>query len=662
VRTLNCLLVLVAVAAFGSPLDAKTKFKIPVGPTVISAEEQAIVADPDAGIEHAVILVDETVWDGEEVKRTRVVRHRRVKILSNEGRELADVEIDLPIKGTRLTEWWGRTLHPDGSVTELEKSELDRQEIVDSRDEDYDVIKAALPGVEPGCVIDYGYVIDYPQFLPPPSIINIQGRWPVREFSYRWNPTEYVPATYLLTQAGGLEIQARRARMSVIVTGKNIPPIVEESYMPPRSEVAATLHLYYLWDNETGIRSYWELNAKRVEKVARRFCKSKATLDAAIAEMELPANATVEQRVRFAYDWLTENIENQGLLTFELAEIAADEEGDEESRRTAKDLLAERSAFHWEFDLFFVGLARQLGAEAYLLLAVDRTEHLWNPEVLSPDQFDSMLVMIKVPRGTDEATTFVVDPGSGLPFGVVPWWLQGAHGFVAKGESASRVLVPTSPPDANRSITTAGLQFDEDNIAVNVNWSRDYTGQRALGLKRRLRFMSPEEREEELFDLCGESADFEVDRAEARGIEEPWTNLVLDCGGLTYTTLDEDTELYSMHFDGPWVKSPPELTLADRVHPVIINYREQDKAVFDLDAPIGFIPEQAPEKVSLRNLFGQYDLVVSREDGGYHVERRLVLTAMVITVEQYPEFLDFLKEVRRLDDTALVFRRDDSEQ
>src|SRR5262245_33385693 len=70
-----------------------TELSVGPGPAVISAEERALQPDPARGAEHAVILLEETDHEEDALRPSRTSYHLRAKILSAEGRSLADVEI-----------------------------------------------------------------------------------------------------------------------------------------------------------------------------------------------------------------------------------------------------------------------------------------------------------------------------------------------------------------------------------------------------------------------------------------------------------------------------------------------------------------------------------------------------------------------------------------
>src|SRR5436309_7101145 len=136
-----------------------TAIEIVPGAKTMSAEEKAMAADPAKGSQHGIILVDESVRDESPGTETNLFRHVRAKIFSNEGRRLGDIEIEHDKETGLLKKWWGYTLLPDGTVLESKQSDLKEQEMAKSRGGRYAVLKTSLPGITPGCGIDYGYVV-----------------------------------------------------------------------------------------------------------------------------------------------------------------------------------------------------------------------------------------------------------------------------------------------------------------------------------------------------------------------------------------------------------------------------------------------------------------------------------------------------------------------
>src|SRR5262245_13674834 len=121
-RWTGCLLLLLGLAANA---EARQKSDVVPGPIAMTPEEAALQADPGTTPPHAIVLVEEAdiyEWQGTE----REMRyHLRAKILTNEGRGLADIEVPY-VEGTgKIREWWARTLLPGGGVLELPLEKLE---------------------------------------------------------------------------------------------------------------------------------------------------------------------------------------------------------------------------------------------------------------------------------------------------------------------------------------------------------------------------------------------------------------------------------------------------------------------------------------------------------------------------------------------------------
>ena len=101
-------------------------------------------------------------------------------------------------------------------------------------------------------------------------------------------------------------------------------------------------------------------------------------------------------RLKVAYDWASANIRNTTLQMAEEAEaVSTDEKEKPEQWKTAQDILTAREGRGRDLDFLFFGLARALGAEAYPVLATDRTDHYFSPDYLSIEQFDWTLIAVK---------------------------------------------------------------------------------------------------------------------------------------------------------------------------------------------------------------------------------------------------------------------------
>ncbi|MFQ5700269.1 MAG: DUF3857 domain-containing protein [Acidobacteriota bacterium] len=650
---------------FASRSVKKAALDIQPGPTVMSPEELAITDDASAGMQHGVILVEETVRDdsGSEV---RLAHHTRAKILSNEARGLADITIPFNSASGSLKKWWGRTIHPDGSVLELGKDELREQTLVKIRGTRVRVLKAALPGVEPGCVIDYGYVLRGGPFFST-SRIHLQRQWPVREFRYQWFPYLSYPSQYFVRRRPNMDFNIMRGKGAVMFEGKNLPLYVDEPWAPPDDVVRAGATLFYEYSRTSeDPNTFWDDVARGETEGLRAFLKKDKPLEKTLASMQLPPGAPLEEKLQAVYAWLDANIKNRSLLTAEEREKIEEKRESKKWRarayaarekNTAADVLARAEGYASQIRSLFVGFARALGAHADLVMACDRDYRFWEKKLLTADQLDYRLVAVRAPGAPDEEATLVA-PGSGLPYGMIPWWLTPTRALRVTSSGAREMWLPHSAARQNVFETRATIAFAEDNSTARVDWTAKGAGERHYLDRLILRLSKPEKREDDLERQCGAGGDLEVLEAKAPDLADYTAPYRLACQGeLVDLDIDESEDEFLFEFRGPWIPSLPEFSSPTRVHPVFFRYPFIDLTTVEVASPAGFTPRQPPPLVRFQTPFGTYGRKITKTAGGYRVERAVALLALTVKAEDYKALRAFLERIRVADHAMLEFGR-----
>jgi len=646
----------VAACLWFHPASAKgkTELRVGPGPTVMSPEEKAIQADPAAGIEHAVILLEETERDEDLGTQMETAFHLRAKILSNEGRDLANVEIPFDRRGTKLRQWWGRTIQPDGTVLELPESRLERQSMVRSGGSEMQALKAALPGVVPGSVIDYGYVLREEGYVPYERI-PLQRKWPIRELHFRWKPYSSMAGAYRLVQTETLDVDGDIAKGAILVNGRNLPPVTEEPLMPPWHEVQAALVVYYV-PRGTSFDDYWEDMGKSMSLVLKPLMGKKRSLGQALAAMNLDPQGNLDEQLRAAYAWIDANIARTGLRTFE--ELQAASRDQPEKGDPVANLLSTREGSAFQIQLFYIGVARALGADAHLVFVPDRTVNIWDQDTKTLSQFDSTLVVVRSKGAADEEV-IVIDPGSGLRYGEVPWRFSGVYGMMITKSGARPIEVPGSAAKDNVAECVVEVSFVDDNEAIVSSWIEKDRGQVGLDERRYLRQLSPRERAERIDQLCGVGPETDITNAGVVGLEDLGRGFELHCENEFYDpSIHDRIGHYMMGWSGPWLDALPDLPAGDRTHPIVFPFPRVETLDLTIDAPKGFVPEDPPPSAEFESSFGKYSLRIARTESSYKVERLLALYETVIPPEEYEELRDFIEQVRGLDRTPLEFTRE----
>jgi len=221
------LLLVVSVA-----IEAKSKKrKIEPGPATISDEESEIASDPANGVTGAVILIEEFEQAETPMRRPYITTqhrrayHRRAKILTEEGVSLAEVEFPRVQGFSKLSKWWGRTILPDGTVRDLPKANVDGL-FAKSQDGAESDSKLVLPGVVPGCIIDYGYVLNWMGISARHGGFPIQLNWPIRGLYVKWSRAG--DTNWKLVGTDGLDIHVTNHKGALLVTGSDLPAVGDD--------------------------------------------------------------------------------------------------------------------------------------------------------------------------------------------------------------------------------------------------------------------------------------------------------------------------------------------------------------------------------------------------------------------------------------------------
>lgn len=628
-------------------------FEIAPGATTISPEEAAIAADPAHGIEGAVVLVDETDLDESPVGSCRVTHHLRAKILSNDARSIADVTIPYDMERGRLKEWWGRVLLPDGKVASLAKEELTRQTVATYAGFSSVVLKGALPGVVPGAVIDLGYVVSVDYFSWS-TRVELERNWAVRSFRYRWLPYRNMIASYEVLNAKDKPIDVKASSTGVMITAHDVAPVPSEPLMPPYAQTHAAVLLYYMAPGaERKPKEFWDLEAKRADREIGEFVSKKA-VKALVAAMALPDDLPPLEKAKRAYDWLRDNVHGKGIASAEEKDAAVETKKDRRRDRDLAFVLEKKEGTTEEICQAYVAALRQLGLQAFVVYAADRTENFWVPSVMSVGQLDWRLVDVEI-----DGKSTLVAPGSGLEFGQVPWWLTGVSALVGDPEKARSVGVVPAMPDVNTLETQATLTFSDENDAVLATWTSAGKGQWGYSERRKMRRLGPEERTKRIRELCGGGTQgVEVVESAAPNFEDFKAPFSLACSiERAGTNLNTRTTEYGFAVSGPWFEDLPGLTAPQRTFPVIFDFPRAEHQRLEVAPPHGFAAGTPPAPIVLEGPFGKYTRTVSAAPAGFRVDRTFVLNALVVKPNGYDQLRAWLTDVRRADQAPLPFRR-----
>lgn len=636
--------------AFALPASASEKRVVGPGPTKMSADEIALAADPAKGIEHAIILSLETDRDDTDAD-IRVRSHMRVKILSADARDWGNIKLPFTRRSTKLVEWWGRVILPDGTVHELPQDKLHEETLVKSMQGELRSWTGALPGIVPGCVIDYGYEFRYGKYLPSPGV-PVQFGAPVRDFYYRWTPADRHNVAVLIRPRGNAFIDKVQDE-AVVVTAKDLPAVPAEPMMPPLEDVRSMVYFFYLF-KATTVDEYWRGVHKPWAQALEKFEKSKA-VQPALPGIGIPAG-DLRTRMVAVQTWIETAFLNTAFATAE-ERAALDKRRTETGELlTAEQVLGARRGTPAELSLLFMAVARALGYEAEFVFVADRTERQVSDQVLDMEQVDNFLVAVRE-RGAPDDKAVVFAPGLGRPAGEIPWHLSGQLGLLVTKDRTAQLDVPAPSAETNTSTTSARISFADDE-RLAITWSRTATGQRWFRARDRMREAAPADREKLLTQYCGANETTEITKAVSPNLAKRAEGLQIECTGTTAAPeVDDATGELRVRFDGPWVEAVPDLPAGKRMHMVVFDLLQKDTDRIVIVPPAGFVPAALPEPQKVTSTWGSYTLSFSATPDGVVVERTFALTRTRAVANSYGSVLKFFGNVRRVDATPIIFRR-----
>jgi hypothetical protein len=424
----------------------------------------------------AVILLREEVADDPNNNHSI---YMRIKILTEAGRRYADVEIPYSRRNFRIENVSGRTVHADGSIVPFDGKVLDKVVAKGKRGRGEEVrvhVKSfTLPDVQVGSILDLRYSLGYSDhlFYPPEWIVQqdlFQKNATFKFIPYPGNLrlahdrvgrgvqwTSYLPADGPQPQLHRLLVPSitpiRRPDQYVDFATTNVPPVVEEPFMPPTNMLRYRVQFYYMIDPEP--EAFWKEEGKFSSKDVEKFLDRKKGIDETLAKTVLPADPP-DQKVRKIYAFVTE-LENQSFRP---------KRPEEEKKAIglkpnegAEDVLRQRSGDHNDLNRLFVAMVRAAGVPAWMMWVPSRDETFFQPELMSTHQLEGEIAIVQL----GEKDVFL-DPGTKFcPYGLTDWRYSGSKGLRQTPTKATVIAEsPLSEYGQAQILRLARLQLSED--------------------------------------------------------------------------------------------------------------------------------------------------------------------------------------------------------
>jgi len=470
----------------------------------VSDAERALKSpsvEKDAGAEiliWRVHVVDELLGSNRDLQRV-LYHYVRLKVFNEKGKEDTST-IDLTYRGPGgIQDVAGRVIKPDGTVLDLDRKSVYRRDLVRAGRAREKAVSFAMPGVEPGAILEYRWrqIEDDNRFRY--VRLNFQRDFPVERVTYFVKPLPYD-----ITGGEQMFLMPINCRPSPIqptndgynsTTLTDVPAAHHEPYAPSDPNLEPWALLFYSEAGKRDPEKYWNGQGKKLYAELKTSVKESDELKEAATEVTTGAPdedakvtalvALVRKRVRNLFDSQVTAAEREKFI----------EKLPHDRARTSAEIFKSGMGTSSEMNVVFAALAQQAGLETRPVLVGNRNELVFNPQMAERYFLDDEAMAVK-----QGSTWKIVDVGrKSLTPGMLPWEEEAMLALLADPKASTFIKASAAPPEASVEKRTARLELSSDGtLSGEVN--EVYTGHKAEQLREEIGEKSPAQREEWMHD------------------------------------------------------------------------------------------------------------------------------------------------------------------
>jgi hypothetical protein len=578
----------------------------------------------------------------------------RVKILTEEGRKYADIEVPFLREAATVANIHARTIEPDGAIVNFGGQVFDKQ-IVKAHGVKYLAKTFTLQNVQVGSILEYYYTIDMSD-----EYVGFSSHWIISDELFTRNakftlkpyagdnPPLSLRWTWNTLPAGTVQ-PTQGPNHIVVLEAHDVPAFQTEDYMPPENELKSRVDFIYSEDSfEKDPQVFWKKRGKKLNGWLEGYVGKKNAMEQAVSQIVSPGD-TAEVKLKKIYA----RVQQVRNTSYE-AEKTEQEEKREKEKAPAnvEDLWKKQYGNGVELTWLFLALARAAGFDASGVWVADRANYFFSPQTMDSSRLDANVVVVKL-NGQD----MYFDPGAAfVPFGMLPWSETGVTGLKLDKDGGTWVQT-TLPPSADSLIRRkAELKFSEGGD-LEGKLTVTYTG--LEGTQRRV--------EERLAD----------DTARKKYLEDEvkeWIPAACDVD-LTnrpdWKSSDPLMAEFNVKIPG-WVAGAgkralftvgvfggPEKHLFDhseRVHPIYFSFPFERDDDVSVDLPLGWQISSLPAPRDQTGHVVGYTMHAENDKGTLHLKRTLNMDVLLLEPKYYAALRSFYQMVRTSDEAQVIFQ------
>ncbi len=430
-----------------------------ITPAELQMKTGAVEADADAEAIFWEVRIDDASQD-------LVMKHYvRVKVFTERGREKYS-KVDIPFrKGSKIKNIMARVIKPDGSIVELAKADVFEREIAKADKLKIKAKSFAVPGIEPGVIVEYRYQEVYPLSSANNMRMVFQHDVPIQNISYYFKPAANV--RYLTFNMNDNKF-VKDKNGFYRATLENVPAIKEEPRMPPDDEVRSWLLLYYTDDTKVDNSNFWSRAGGYIARTweIKDTLKPGKELKAAAEEITAGAS-TPDEQLKKIYDFCKTRIKNINFDT-----TLTDEQKEEiKPNKSTGDTYKKLRGTATDINELFASLATAAGFEARLAFGGDRSEKFFNPNQAHVSFIHFTGIAVKVGGNWQ-----FYDPGSlFVPYGMMTWMEENTSVLLLGYKDYITTQTPMSGTEKSMAARSGKFKLLEDGT-LKGTVKIEYTG------------------------------------------------------------------------------------------------------------------------------------------------------------------------------------------
>ncbi|HTS34894.1 MAG TPA: DUF3857 domain-containing protein [Candidatus Solibacter sp.] len=640
------LFALVATIALFSALPCRAQ-----GFPPLTDEEIKMTSEPKAPGAPAVILFREVDRDDSRQGSVHEDNYYRVKILSEDGRKFANVQIPFIKNVDEVVHIQARTIKPDGSRVEF-NDQIFEKSLVKARGLKVLAKTLTLPAIEPGCVIEYSYTLELHHAYASHWILSEELFTKNARFSLRPMTGGIVPFTlrqsWQLLPPGSKPVT--EADRTVTMEVHDIPPFQVEDFMPPPNELKARVDfIYEIGRVENDPNSFWKHVGQVRDSQMEAFIAKRKGIDEVVAQTIAP-NDTPQDKLRKIYN----RVHQVRNTAFELRKTEQEEKREKvKVDENVEDVLKRGYGNPWQLDWLFLAMVRAAGLEAYGCWVSSRAEYFFNAAMMQSGHLNESAVLVKL-NGQD----LYFHPGSPfVPFGMLNWSETATAGWRMDKDGGGWVKTPLPKISDSRIEHVARLRLT-DSGSLEGTLKVTYTGLEAMYHRQDVRNSDDIARKKFLEDRIKNQipGTVEVELTNKPDWSNPETPLVAEYH-LTVSNWASNA--------GKRTLLPAALFSAvekrlfehsERVHPIYIDYPYEKEDDITIELPSGLQVDSVPPPQKQDGHIITYTLQVDNDHNTLHLQRKLGWDFLLLEPKFYPALRNFFQSVRTGDDQQIVLQ------